>query len=72
MGNIRFPSLDHTVLHMFTILVQPSKYEAYFLLMNEVTFQHMSKNRMGNFANLARYLPIQVSSNFCLCIFLNG
>lgn len=71
MGNIRLPSLDNTVLHVFTILVQPSKCEAYFLLMNKVTSHHMSKDRMGNLENLVRCLPIQVSSDICLCIFLN-
>lgn len=71
MGNIRLPSLDNTVLHMFTILVQQSKCEAYFLLMNKVTSQRMFKDRMGNFENLVRCLPIRVSSDICLCIFLN-
>lgn len=61
MGNIRHPLLDSTDLHMFTILVQPSKHEVYILMIHKVTSQHTSKDRMGNFENLARCLPIQVS-----------
>lgn len=72
MGNIRLLSLGNTVLHMFTVLVQPSKREACFLLMNKLISQHISKDRMGNYENLARCLPISISLNICLWVFLNG
>lgn len=39
MGNISLPLLDSELLHMFPILVHLSKYEAHFLLVNEVTTQ---------------------------------
>lgn len=68
MGNISLPLLDVKVLHMFPILVHLSKCEAHFLLINKVTTQCMSKDRTGNFENLARCLNICILKHLSLHI----
>lgn len=68
MGNISVPLLDSKVLHMFPILEHLSKCEAHFQLMNKVTTQCMSKERIGNFENLARCLDVCILKRLYLHI----